>query len=57
LRIASDYQFFFIVHGRQGTNDLSQIDDAFDHGSLIDASRMTEDEGNSLSYYIEHILY
>ena len=55
LRITSDYRFFFFVHGNSGAGALD-TDTAFDHGSLLDASLVTEDGDEALSTYIDHIL-
>lgn len=55
LRITSDYRFFIFVHGNTGAGPW-EIDKAFDHGSILDASRVTEDGDEALSHYVEHVL-
>jgi hypothetical protein len=55
LRITSDYRFFFFVHGNSSAGPW-EIDKDFEHGSLLDASHLTEEGDDALAHYVEHIL-
>ncbi len=55
LRITSDYRFFIFVYGNSSAGPW-EIDNAFDHGSILDASHVTEDGDKALSHYVEHVL-
>lgn len=55
LRITSDYRYFFFIHGNSSAGPW-ETNKAFDHGSLLDVSRCTEDGNEALSYYVGYVL-
>ena len=56
LRITSDYRFFIFVFGNSSAGAPHPIDSAFDFGSTLCTSRVTEDGDAALSHYVEHVL-
>ena len=55
LRITSDYRFFIFVFGNSSAGGY-EIYKAFDFGSTLCTSGVTEDGDTALSHYVEHVL-